>query len=82
MLCPSWNGGGKSLVENMNKYLKENGYKGLLFCKFNLIGFYSKYNWVLIPQERVKLPLEHTDVFTMVYNCPSVEHLDYQGRMF
>jgi len=75
-------GGGKSLVENVNKYLKENGFKGLLFCKFNLIGFYSKYNWELIPQERVTLPSGYTDVFTMAYNCPSVDYLDYQGRMF
>ena len=74
-------GGGKSLVVNVNKYLKENNFKGLLFCKESLLGFYSKYNWVLVPQERVRFSEEHPGVYTMVYNCPSVETLDYSDRM-
>lgn len=76
------NGGGKLLVETVNKYLKERNYKGLLFCKENLIKFYSKYDWVLLPQERASLPVRSSDIFTMVYNTPLVGSLKYQGHMF
>ena len=82
MLCPTWNGGGKSLVVNVNKYLKENNQKGLLFCKSNLIGFYSKYNWILLPTESVHFSTEHEGVFTMVFNCGEIERLDYYDRFF
>ena len=66
----------------MNKYLKENDFKGLLFCKEKLIDFYNKYDWELVPQERVSLPTEEAGVYAMTYNCPSFEHLGYSDRMF
>lgn len=81
MLCPSWNGGGKSLVLSVNEYLENHNYLGILFCKESLIGFYSKFNWVLIPQERVRFSEEYTGVYTMVYNSPSVDTLEYSDRM-
>ena len=70
------------LIINIERFFDENNYKGLLFCKQNLIGFYCKYNWELIPQERVKLPNNYSSVFTMVYNCPQVESIEYSDRMF
>lgn len=82
VLCPSWKGGGKSLVVSVNNYLKENHFKGLLFCKEKLISFYKKYDWELIPQERVSLPTEDVGVYTMVFNSSSFDHLDYSDRMF
>ena len=82
MLCQSWKGGGKSLIINVNKFFDENNYKGLLFCKQNLIGFYSKYNWKLVPPERVHFNKPHEGVFTMTYNCEDVERLDYADRFF
>lgn len=75
-------GGGKLLVENVNKYLKEYNLKGLLFCKENLIKFYCKFNWELLPQERACLPVCSSDIFTMVYNTPLIESLKYQGHLF
>lgn len=75
-------GGGKSLIINTNQYLIENSLKGLLFCKQNLIDFYSKYNWKLIPPERVQFKTPHQGVFTMVYNCEDIERLDYSDRFF
>ena len=77
---PEW--GGKLLVENVNKYLKENNQEGLLFCKEQLIKFYSKYNWELISPERVHFSTPHEGVFTMVYNRKAIVRLDYGDRFF
>jgi len=74
-------GGGKLLVETVNKYLEDKCYKGILFCKESLLGFYSKYNWVSVPQERVRFSKEHSGVYTMVYRCQSIESLVYSDRM-
>ena len=81
MCCQTRNGGGKLLVEKVNKYLEDKGYKGILFCKESLLGFYSKYNWVSVPQERVRFSKEHSGVYTMVYRCQSIESLVYSDRM-
>lgn len=75
-------GGGKLLIISANKFFDKNNYKGLLFCKQNLIGFYSKYNWKLVPPERVHFNTPHEGVFTMTYNCEDVERLDYADRFF
>lgn len=74
-------GDGKSLVLSVNDYLSRHNYLGILFCVESLIGFYSKFNWVLIPQERVRFSEEHHGVYTMVYNSPSIETLVYSDRM-
>ncbi len=75
-------GGGKLLIININDFFERNNYKGLLFCKQSLIGFYSKYNWKLVPPERVHFNSPHEGVFTMTYNCEDVVRLDYADRFF
>lgn len=75
-------GVGKLLIINVNQYLVENNIRGLLFCKQNLIDFYSKFNWKLIPPERVRFKTPHQGVFTMVYNCEDIEMLYYTDRFF
>lgn len=75
-------GEGKLLIFSINQYLDINKLKGLLFCKQNLIDFYSKYYWKLIPPERVQFKTPHKGVFTMVYNCEEVERLYYNDRFF
>ena len=74
--------GGKLLLISINQYFDSENYKGLLFCKKSLINFYSKYNWKLIPPERVHFSTPHEGVFTMVYNCEDVERLEYDDRFF
>lgn len=78
--CPGM-GDGKSLLLSVNDYLDSHNYSGILFCVESLIGFYSKSNWVLIPQERVRFSEEQHGVYTMVYNSPSIETLVYSDRM-
>ena len=74
--------GGKLLITSINQFLDSENYKGLLFCKEGLISFYSKYNWKLIPPERVHFRTPHEGVFTMVFNCEDIERLDYDDRFF
>lgn len=75
-------GWGKSLIINTNEYLQQYNCKGLLFCKTDLLGFYSKYNWKLIPPEIVFFNSPHEGVFTMVYNCEDITWLEYTDRFF
>ena len=75
-------GYGKALIESVNDYLKNNQYRGLLFCKKNLIDFYSKFNWVLVQPDKVHFSSQHEGVFTMVYNCGRVNELRYDDRLF
>lgn len=82
MFCQPWNGGGKLLVININRCLANNNQRGLLFCKENLVGFYSKYNWKVIPPERVIFKEPHEGVFTMAYNVDDIQRLDYTDRFF
>ena len=76
------NGMGRQLVMSVNRYLFENDYKGLLFCKAGLIGFYSKCGWKVVEKEKVNIPIDTTSIFIMVYNCPSIKSIEYDGRMF
>lgn len=74
-------GGGKSLVIGVNDYLVNKNCKGILFCKKEIIGFYSKYNWKIIEPERVHFNEPHDGVFTMVYNCENIQSLEYTDRL-
>lgn len=75
-------GYGGMLLKKTNQYLLDKGVNGLLFCKKQLIPFYEKYDWKVVPQNRVIIPEEDSGVYTMVYNCPEIERLKYSGRMF
>ena len=39
-------GYGKSLVQEANRFISNEGLKGLLLCKDELVGFYEKCNWL------------------------------------
>ncbi len=75
-------GDGGKLVSSVNDYLFSNGLYGLLFCKTNLISFYKKNGWQLLPDEIVTLQPQHEGVFVMVYNCPEVRSFKYSSRLF
>ena len=50
-------GDGLRLMRETNHFLQENGFKGLLFCKQQLVKFYEKSGWRIIkniyPDEKV-----------------------------
>ena len=73
---------GKQLMENVNKWLQDNNYKGLLFCKKELIPFYKKYGWSLIEPANVIFTTPHNGVYTMSYNCEGIKKIEYKDRLF
>ena len=75
-------GDGGKLLSSVNEYLKSNGLYGLLFCKANLIKFYNRNGWQLLPNEIVTLQPQHEGVYVMVYNCNNVRSFQYSGRFF
>lgn len=83
-VCSSRKGQGYGglLLMKTNQFLIEKGVKGLLFCKRQLIPFYEKYNWVVLPQDKVRIPEKGSEIYTMVFNCPVTSSFEYKGRMF
>lgn len=75
-------GCGRLLMNNVNEFIRNNGQIGLLFCKTHILGFYEKVGWSLVPKERIKSLSAPEDFCTMVFNCPHVDSLDYQDRLF
>lgn len=78
----SGKGYGNVLMKEVNHFLLSNKMSGLLFCKDQLVDYYEKFNWVLIPRENIK-----TDTFKhvnfMVFNTEDpVKTLEYNGRNF
>lgn len=75
-------GSGKRLLNCVNKWLKNNNYKGLLFCKQELLSFYSKCGWMGIEPTNVIFETPHEGVFTMAYNCDRIDIIHYKDRLF
>jgi predicted N-acetyltransferase YhbS len=73
---------GKKLMENVNKWLKDNNHKGLLFCKIELVQFYKKYGWSLIEPASVIFTTPLDGVYTMSYNCEGIKKIEYKDRFF
>lgn len=75
-------GWGKQLIKFTNTYLKNNNKIGLLFCKSQLVKFYSDNNWKLVRNEKLICPFKN-EVQTMVYNSPEdFKQLEYLGKLF
>jgi predicted GNAT family N-acyltransferase len=75
-------GFGKELLIKTQKYLIINNYKGFLFCKDHLVGFYNKFGWELVPTKYVTTD-KFKDVNIMFYNVDvSYKKVEYNGRNF
>lgn len=75
-------GYGKRLMQEVNSYLANNNFKGLLFCKEGVLEFYLKNKWQLISRDHIHFENLHEGVLTMVYNCEEVKSLEYADREF
>ncbi|WP_445720475.1 hypothetical protein, partial [Flavobacterium sp.] len=60
-------GWGKKLMKLTNSYLEINKKMGLLFCKSNLIKFYTDSNWELVPKKKIKISY-YNETYVMVFN--------------
>jgi len=72
-------GDGKRLILELNKYLIKYNLKGVLFCKKELIGFYSLFEWN-------EVPTLHSDpiIHTMIFNFGDIKlgKLEFSGTYF
>ena len=76
------NGWGKELLNKTNIFLNGNNKIGLLFCKSQLVKFYSDNDWRLISNEKLIIPFRN-NVLTMIYNSPvAPDQIEYTGKPF
>jgi len=75
-------GMGKLLMESVNRWLVEYNHRGLLFCKKDLIAFYTNNGWCVIDPANVLFDIPHDGVYTMSYNVAEIKSLQYSNRLF
>lgn len=77
------NGYGGELMRQVNEYLKQKRYSGLLFCKDVLVPFYKQYDWKEVSHKACKAPVLADDIHVMTYLAPdSISDFSYQGFLF
>lgn len=76
-------GYGSELLKVTNSYLLQEQKTGLLFCKENLIPFYSLNQWLLLKKESLKLSFNNLEIETMAFNLiDTFRMLEYNGISF
>ena len=66
-----------------NKYIEESGKPGLLFCKENLVPFYSRYGWQILSKSTLDLNFDNATVNVIVYNYNDcIDKLIYNDKNF
>lgn len=71
-------GDGKKLMIEVNAFIKENSFYGILFCKNHLVDFYKKFDWKLIQNL-----YPNDTVFTMMFNYNGdSSNFVYNDRLF
>ncbi len=71
-------GDGGKLMNEVNTFLKDNSFYGILFCKENLVSFYTKFDWKLIHNL-----YPNKEIFTMIYNYnDDTSNFTYNDRLF
>ena len=74
-------GFGNILMEEVNKILEKNEWKGVLLCKDHLTAYYQKFGWILLKKSEILF--EPNDINYMIYNHKiKVQSFDYNGVMF
>lgn len=75
-------GYGRELLIATREYLLKNNYKGILFCKDELINFYEKFGYILICKNKI-VSDKYKNTNIMVFNVNFfVDSLEYDGRVF
>jgi len=76
-------GWGKELMERTNNFLSKNRKTGLLFCKKNLVRFYSQYNWRTLDKSILRVCFETEAIEVMIYSFYNdINNIEYQGYIF
>lgn len=76
-------GYGGELMRQVNAYLREKRYCGLLFCKDGLVPFYKLYGWEEVKHDVCEEPVLAEGVHVMTYLAPEkITSFKYQGKEF
>lgn len=76
-------GQGKKLMMMTNSFLRKSKKTGLLFCRYRLVDFYYKCNWIKIDDSRIKVAFDNTNIVSMYYNYNEpLELIEFNGRLF
>lgn len=75
-------GWGKDIIIAVNQYLNKIDTLGVLFCKKDLVKFYSENGWNLIPQSQFKIDNEDKTIYCMINKIIKFETLQYNGKLF
>lgn len=77
----SGKGYGSVLMSQLNTYLLENNWIGILFCRSEIELFYAKFNWENI--ETGLLQIENLSASMMIFNFNlPIVHVKYDGKLF
>lgn len=77
-------GYGKQLMLKTNEYITSLNKFGLLFCKTELVPFYTKVAWNIINKDCIVVNFDNLKINAMVYNNTDipVKRLIYSGQPF
>jgi len=76
-------GYGNELMKRTNRFILEHKKIGLLFCKKELIQFYSRYKWHWVNKEKSVIRFNTKNPETMIFNInKSFNFLTYEGNIF
>ena len=77
------NGDGAKLIKEVNSYLTDRNFVGLLFCKEALIRFYQQFGWMQVQKKVKNIAVIDTMVKTMIFNYDNpIFDLLYEGKSF
>jgi len=76
------NGYGKKLLLDVQEFIINNDFKGILFCNDKMVSFYKKYNWNLIDHNVVKSKnIKKTNIMTFNFKN-NISCFEYNDRIF
>lgn len=76
-------GWGKWLLNVVNEYIIKNNKIGLLFCKNELIKFYSEIGWELVSSNNVFFTCLDSNTNVFSFNLPiNYKQIEYIGKPF
>lgn len=76
-------GYGTTLMNFINHYIIEKQRIGILLCKIQLINFYNKSNWLLVPHSKLQCDFDLENIEMMIYNYKSIyQEVRYIGSSF
>lgn len=76
-------GYGGILIKEINTYFEKNYMRGLLFCKENVVDFYTNYGWSVITKNIILNDMKcNENVYIMCYNTQPFLEMKYKDRLF